>query len=96
MSSYRITQTLDVTEFYVEYHGTEEGGDDLVDQEVSAYETFEECRDRVFMMIAGEVERGETGGDVVVYLDEARVNVGVPDCCLIVEWSTDFDSITEW
>ena len=96
MHSYRITQTLDITEFWVEYHGEEDGGDELVDQEVSVDETFKECEGRVLEMIDEDVSRGETSGDIAVYLDDEGINVGVPDCCLIVEWSTDFDSITEW
>jgi len=96
--SYRVTHTLTIADYVIEYDGDDENDwDDWLYANVDIAEVYAKCSDRIMRTIEERVSGdGSTWGEIDIDLEEEGVDIGLPDCVLRVEWSIDFDSITEW
>lgn len=94
--SYRVTHTLTITDYVLEHEGDVENADDYLSSNVDWADVYAECSEQIMLTIDHEISNGESDGEIELYLEEEGVDIGLPDCVLRVEWSIDFDSITEW
>jgi len=94
--SYRVTHTLGIDEYVLEHEGDIDDADEHLCNKVDWKDVYDECIDSIMSTIDSDIGYGQISGEVVIDLDEEGVDVGLPDCVLRVEWSIEFDSITEW